>query len=54
MPCCKVGASCQLFFTKEQRKALKGKPDGNLLVDFSLYATLVLPVIFLLQAFTIT
>ena len=30
MSCCKVGAFRQLFFAKEQRKALKGKPDRNL------------------------
>ena len=30
----KVAAFCQLFFAKEQRKVLKGKPDGNLQVDF--------------------
>ena len=53
MSCCKVGAFCQLFFAKEQRKVLKGKPDKNLQVNFSLYAKLVLPVMFLLQAFII-
>ena len=31
----KVGAFCGLFFAKERRKALKGKPDSILQVDFS-------------------
>ena len=31
----KVGAFCGLFFAKEQKKALKGKPDSILQVDFS-------------------
>ena len=33
MSCRKVGEFCRLFFAKEQRKALKGKPDRNLQVD---------------------
>ena len=34
MICHNIGGFYQLFFAKEQRKALKGKPDGNLQVDF--------------------
>ena len=30
----KIGEFCGLFFAKEQRKGLKGKPDENLLIDF--------------------
>ena len=30
----KVGALCQFFFAKEQRKALNRKPDEKLQVDF--------------------
>ena len=30
MSCCKVGGFYRLSFAKQQRKALKGKPDGNL------------------------
>ena len=33
-PCPKVGAFFKLFFDKEQMKALKGKSNENLLVDF--------------------
>ena len=32
--CRNIGAFCWLFFAKEQREALKGQPEGNLLVDF--------------------
>ena len=34
MPSRKVGAFCRLFFAKEQRKALKRKPNRNLQVNF--------------------
>ena len=54
MSCRKVGDFCRLSYAKEQRKALKGKNDRNLQVDFLLYARLVLPEMFLLKAFTIT
>ena len=30
----KQRAFCRLFFAKEQRKALKGKRDGNSYLDF--------------------
>ena len=53
-PVVKIGAFCWLSFAQEQRKVLKEKPDGSLKVEFSLYARLELPVMFLLQAFTIT
>ena len=52
--CRNVGAFCRLFFAKVQKKVLKGQPYGNLLVDFFLNARLVLSVMFLLKAFTIT
>ena len=32
--CRKVGPFCKLYFAKEQRKAWKGKPEGDLQVDF--------------------
>ena len=54
MSCPKVGAFCQLFFAKEQRKALEGKPYRNLQVYFLLYGREKLPVMFLLQAFMVT
>ena len=52
-PCRKVGAFCGLFFAKEQGKALKGKPEGTSRSGFLLYARLMLPLMFLLQAFAI-
>ena len=52
-PCRKVDAFCGLFFAKEQGKALKGKPEGTSRSAFLSYAILVLPLMFLLQAFAI-
>ena len=53
--CCKVDAFYRLFFAKERRKTMKGKPDGNLQVDFSLYARffagVALPIMFVLEGF---
>ena len=52
--CCKVGAFCRLFFAKELRRSWKGSMTETCRLAFSLYARLVLPVMFLLKAFTIT
>ena len=52
-PCRKVDAFCGLFFAKEQGKALKGKPEGTSRSGLLLYARLMLPLMFLLQAFAI-